>query len=247
MWTASSLKPQVRHPVSHQQVPRVQAYFQASCKCGSDQPLGCRRVLALNAKSVQLADGALHASRVPPHCAPGREDQVPESPQRERASGPVVVRARCAHSTSCAQRSARGSRRRGRGERSARSAKRTTNVLGDRPPALDGSPTSTDEQVGSLCCQVAAPASKPESLQAHAVSVLPDCVQDSRAKGVRAERSHAVACQRVGRARKRSRASLGLQAVLRPSRGAKRRAQAAARRTRRCASRCARVQACSSG
>ena len=116
------------------------------------------------------------------------------------------------------------------------STKRTTNVLGDRPPALDGSPTSTDEQVGSLCCQVAAPASKPESLQAHAVSVLPDGVQDSRAKGVRAERSHAVACQRVGRARKRSRASLGLLAVLRPSRGAKRRAQAAARRTRRCAS-----------
>ena len=74
------------------------------------------------------------------------------------------------------------------------STKRTTNVLGDRPPALDGSPTSTDEQVGSLCCQVAAPASKPESLQAHAVSVLPDCVQDGRAKSVRAERSHAVAC-----------------------------------------------------
>ena len=120
-------------------------------------------------------------------------------------------------------------------------------MLGDRPPALDGSPTSTDEQVGSLCCQVAAPASKPESLQAHAVPVLPDGVQDSRAKGVRAERSHAVACQRVGRARKRSRASLGLPAVLRPSRGAKRRAQAAARRTRRCASRCARVQACSGG
>ena len=119
-------------------------------------------------------------------------------------------------------------------------------MLGDRPPALDGSPTSTDEQVGSLCCQVAAPASKPESLQAHTVPVLPDGVQDSRAKGVRAERSHAVACQRVGRARKRSRASLGLQAVLRPSRGAKRRAQAAARGTRRCASRCARVQACPS-
>ena len=127
------------------------------------------------------------------------------------------------------------------------STKRTTNVLGDRPPALDGLPTSADEQVGSLCCQVAAPASKPESLQAHTVPVLPDGVQDSRAKGVRAERSHAVACQRVGRARKRSRASLGLQAVLRPSRGAKRRAQAAARRTRRCASKCARVQACSSG
>ena len=118
-------------------------------------------------------------------------------------------------------------------------------MLGDRPPALDGSPTSTDEQVGSLCCQVAAPASKPESLQAHTVPVLPDGVQDSRAKSVRAERSHAVACQRVGRARKRSRASLSLRAVLRPSRWANRRAQAAARRTRRCASRCARVQASS--
>ena len=126
------------------------------------------------------------------------------------------------------------------------STKRTTNVPGDRPPALDGAPTSTDEQVGSLCCQVAAPASKPESLQAHAVSVLPDGVQDGRAKSVRAESSHAVACKRVGRARKYSRASLSLQAVLRPSRGAKRRAQAATRRTRRCASRCARVQACSS-
>ena len=120
---ASSRKSQVRHPVSHQQVPRVQAYFQASCKCASDQPLGCRRVLALNAKSVQLAYGALHTPRVPPHCASGRKDQMPESPQRKRACRPVVVRARCAHSTSCAQRSARGSRRCGREKRAARGAR----------------------------------------------------------------------------------------------------------------------------
>ena len=123
--SSSSRKSQVRHPVSHQQVPRVQAYFQARCKRASDQPLGCRGVLALNAKSVQLADGALHASCVPPHRAPGREDQVPESPERERARGPVVMRARCAHSTSCAQRSARGTRRRGRGERAARAPRCT--------------------------------------------------------------------------------------------------------------------------
>ena len=108
---------------------------------------------------------------------------------------------------------------------------------------LYGPPTGTDEQECSLSCKVAAPASKPPGLHAHAARVLPQRVQDVCAKSARAERAHAVACERVGCARERARARSCVPAMLCPRRWAKWCAQTAPRGTRRDAPRHARGHA----